>query len=143
MYKKLRALAAVGALTAALATGCGSDGGDDALPKPGSEAAEWCFADSWIDQASYTYGYWSAQQGQIPGPEAAQDAMGYGRRLMDQYQQDKQAGKLPADLSDDELTAWVVNLATVQQQTPVTSNESRADEEVMDSYIDEVHAACR
>ncbi|MFI0265703.1 hypothetical protein [Streptomyces luteogriseus] len=139
MHKKLRALAAVGALTAALATGCGAD--NEGLPEPGSEAKEWCFADGWIDRASYVYRYWTGEN--IPGPEEAKKAMSYGSRLMSQYQDDRQAGDLPADLSNDELTAWVVNLATVQQRTPVTTSDAGADEKVMDSYIDEVHAACR
>lgn len=140
MIKRLGALATVGALTAVLVTGCGSDKGDS-LPEPGkSKPSDWCFADGWIDQASYTYGYWARDQ--IPGPDAAKEAMGYGHRLMDQYQADEKAGKLPGDLDDKQLTAWVVNLATIQEQVPANTTDMSADNALMDDYIKEVHEAC-
>lgn len=141
MQRKLWALTTVGALAAVvLMGGCGSESDGDGLPAPGSEAGEWCFANDWIDRASYDYGYWAG--GSIPGPDAARKAMSYGSRLKSQYEQDKQNGDLPADLGDDELTAWVVNLATVQESTPVNTDDAGADNKVMDSYIDDVHAAC-
>jgi hypothetical protein len=139
MIKKFGALAAVGALTAVLVTGCGGDSGG--YPKPGAaDPKEWCFADQWIDRASYDYGYWAA--GNIPGPDEARRAMSYGSRLMSQYQQDKQSGDLPADLDDKALTAWVVNLATVQERAPLSTEDAGSGRNVMDSYIEQVHSAC-
>jgi hypothetical protein len=136
MKKIVRALAAAGALLAAVSA-CSSESGE--LPKPDSPAKEWCFADAWIDRASYDYSYWAA--GRIPGQDEAKQAMSYGSRLMSQYQDDKENGQLPSDLDDKALTAWVVNLAAVQEHTPVNAGTG-ADGSVMDSYIADVHAAC-
>ncbi|MET7906172.1 hypothetical protein ABZS86_33820 [Streptomyces sp. NPDC005355] len=137
MNKKLGALASAGALVAAIVSACSSETGG--LPKPDSRAKEWCFADGWIDRASYDYAYWAGDN--IPGPDEAKKAMSYGSRLTSQYKDDKESGQLPSDLDDKALTAWVVNLATVQEHTPVNA-EAGADKDIMDSYIADVHAAC-
>lgn len=138
MTKNVRALAAASALAVAVLTGCGSG---DGVPTPGdAKPGEWCAANTWIDRASYVYGYWQEQRAH--DPDAVKAAMNYGHTLRSAYQQDIRDDKLPADIDDKLLTAWVVNLAYVQGQSPIHGATALNDEGLMDNYIDEVHAAC-
>lgn len=138
MFKNVWALAAASALAVAVLSGCSSGNG---VPTPGeAKPGDWCNAADWIDRASYDYGYWQEQRAHEPAD--VERAMGYGHTLRSQLEQDKRDGKLPADVDDKLLTAWMVNLAHVQGQTPITGATTFSDNNVMDSYIDEVHGAC-
>lgn len=138
MINKSGALAAVGALTVVLATGCGNGSG---LPTPGDSAPkDWCFASSWVDRASYVYAYW--QEKHSHSPDEVKRAMGYGHSLMSQYQQDERSGSLPADLDDDALATWVVHLAHVQGDNSENAAVSLSEGGFIRSYLDQVHDAC-
>ena len=138
MTRRPGVLTTICALMAVLATGCGTDSG---LPEPGdSDPQDWCFASAWVDRASYVYAYW--QEKHSHSPDAVERAMGYGRSLMEQYQQDERSGALPADLADDALTAWVVHLAHVQGDSAESAAVSLSEGGSISSYVSQVHAGC-
>ena len=139
MIKKLGALAAVGALAVALMTGCDSHQGSG-QPKPGDSPKAWCPYDSWIDRATWDYAYW--QEGSPHDPATVAREMGYGHRLMDLLEQDRQTGKLPSNVSDDALKTWALNLAHVQGGTTTTAAAGLEKGGLFDNYLSQVHAAC-
>jgi hypothetical protein len=139
MAKRLGALVATGGLGIVLMTGCGHDTASG-LPTPGAQPKEWCFADSWVDRATWDYAYW--QEGSPHDDADVVRGMGYGHRLMDLYQQDKRDGKLPADVSDAALKAWALNIAHLQGSRTVTAAAGLATGGLFDQYLAQVHAAC-